>query len=1284
MGHGAKVIPKLIMLLMAATAIAVAPCAAVGQDQKEPLRFLGNKAIAPFISLENGKPAGIVVDLAYALADKAGLTIDVEAMDWSTAQSEVLQGKADALLQINPNPQREQIYDFSDTLLVSDFDIFRKATRTDIQSLESLRGKRVGVESGGFPAQQLGAGGFQLIPVTTWKAAFTLLDTNQIDAVIVDRWVGEYELAVNRFDGIAAVDSPVAQNYSRVAVKKGNKQLLDKINIGLESIKQDGVYRRIMEKWRPKEVMYFTKQSVDAAIFSMLVACGIILIGISVRIVTHARALKKINIKLTHENAARRAAETELAASHRNLEQVVELRTMELRRSEERLRLFIDRAPAAIAMFDREMRYLAVSRRFITDFFPGSGMEPVNSLSHSHYELFPDCPEHWREVHRRVLAGETLSADDEPFPREDGRCDWVRWEMAPWHRTDGSPGGAVLFCEVITPRKHAEVALRESEARFRAAVQAVSGIVWTSNTEGAMAGQQPGWAALTGQSYEDYQANGWAKAIHPDDAQPTIDAWNQAVAEGRPLVFEHRVRRHDGVWRRFSVRAVPVLGQDGTIREWVGVHTDITQQREAEAALAASEARLRDLLETLNLGTLMTAEFETGLIRFWSKGCERLYGWTAAEAIGQAARDLLQSLTAPLPEIRPVLARDDEWTGDVQHVTRDGRELAIGTRALLRRDMAGRPHEILAALTDVTAQRQAEAALAENEARLRLALEAGRMGLWSWDLGADRLQWDARHWELFGMKRSAGQPTIAAALARVHPEDRPGLRAAIEAALTPGAGTLSHEFRVVLPGGAVRWLAGHGHAVPGPDTRAAHMVGLTFDVTERRRMTEVLTREAAQLEHLAERRAQALAETELRLAEAARMEALGRLAGGMAHDFNNVLQAVQGRLALAELAKDLDSVRRHLARAAEAAERGTKVTGRLLTFARRGELCAEPIAPASLLDGLGEILGPTLGADIVLRIEADPDLPTVSADRGQLEAVLVNLANNARDAMPRGGTLVLRAARISAMAERAPPDLTSPGLTPPGLASPGLAPLGLAPLGRSPGDHLRLSIVDDGEGMPPEVLARVTEPFFTTKPKGKGTGLGLAMARGFAEQSGGTLTIESAPGRGTTVSLRLPEATAAAAVPDRDQEAPNASGEVVTPARPVTVLVLVVEDNPDILEIMATALAQSGFAASQAEHAAAALALLDAGLRPHAIVTDLTMPGSLDGLGLVEEARRRLPRLPVVLVTGNAGFVASERLEAAERGGPFALVRKPASPDVLVARLSRVLGQGRSNAAAAA
>ena len=986
MGYCSKAISNLIFLLMAATAIAVAPCAAVGQDQKQPLRFLGNKAVAPFISLEDGKPVGVVVDLAYALADKAGLSIAVEAMDWSTAQSEVLQGKADALLQINPNPQREQIYDFSDTLLVSNFQIFRKATRTDIQSLASLRGKKVGVESGGFPAEQLGGGGeFQLVLIPTWQAAFSLLNTNQIDAVIVDRWVGEYELAVNRFEGIIVVDPPVAQNYSRIAVKKGNEQLLDKINIGLESIKTDGIYQNIMESWRSQEVVYVTKQLVNRLILIAIVACGAILMGISIRIFTHARTLKKLNVKLTDENAARRAAEIELAASHRNLEGVVELRTMELRRSEERLRLFIDRAPAAIAMFDSEMRYLVVSRRFITDLFPGSSTAPPSLLGRSHYELFPDCPEHWREVHRRVLAGETLSADDDPFPREDGSCDWVRWEMAPWYRNDGRPGGAVLFSEVVTARKRAEEALRQSEARFRAAVQAVSGILWTNNAEGKMAGEQPGWAALTGQSYEEYQAYGWVKAVHPDDAPPTIDAWNQAVAERKPLNFEHRVRRHDGVWRRFSIRALPVLHQDGTIREWVGVHTDITEQRESEAELAYLNRKLEERVR------------------------------------------------------EEVAAREDA------------------------------------------------------------------------------------------------------------------------------------------------------------QTRAAH---------------------------------------------AQRMQALGQLAGGIAHDFNNILQAVQSGGALIQTrAADTASVRRFARTVVAAAERGAAITRRLLAFARRGDLRAERIDPAGLLDGLRDVLAQTLGSPITVVVECGTGLAAVMADRGQLETALVNLATNARDAMPDGGTLTLAAATEEVTAARLPP------------------------IGLKPGQYVRLAVTDTGAGMDRTTLERAMEPFFTTKPQDKGTGLGLPMAKGFAEQSGGGLAIESAPGQGTTVTIWLPVADV------RTEAAQLQPG--LAPVAGLARRVLVVDDEDLVREVLVASLEDAGFAVLAAGNGAEALALLEAEEPVDALVADLSMPG-MGGLALIREAQVRRPGLPAVLLTGYAGEAAHLAVSGAPPGA-FSLLRKPVSVAQLVDRIEMVL-----------
>ncbi|HWX49039.1 MAG TPA: response regulator [Roseomonas sp.] len=389
-----------------------------------------------------------------------------------------------------------------------------------------------------------------------------------------------------------------------------------------------------------------------------------------------------------------------------------------------------------------------------------------------------------------------------------------------------------------------------------------------------------------------------------------------------------------------------------------------------------------------------------------------------------------------------------------------------------------------------------------------------------------------------------------------------------------------------------------------------------------------------------------------RLAQSQRMEALGRLAGGVAHDFNNVLQAVLGAAkAIQRRIEDPKAVRRMAGIVVDAAERGASVTRRLLTFARRGELRAEAIDPVMLLNSLREVLAHTLGADTRVRIEAAPALPMLFADRGQLETVLVNLAVNGRDAMAAlgGGTLTL-----SATAEEIPPGQEH----------------GPCP---APGAYLRLAVADTGTGMDPAVLARAAEPFFTTKPKGKGTGLGLAMAKGFAEQSGGALEIESEPGRGTVVTLWLPRARAGA------HAGPTPAAEASLPAvGAVRGRILVVDDAPQVRAVLAANLRDRGHWVEEAEDGPAALARFDSPQAFDTVVTDLAMPG-MDGLELLRELRGRRPRLPALLVTGYAGDLDAARFAAATAEGPLVLLRKPAAPDDLANHVAALLREGATS-----
>lgn len=407
---------------------------------------------------------------------------------------------------------------------------------------------------------------------------------------------------------------------------------------------------------------------------------------------------------------------------------------------------------------------------------------------------------------------------------------------------------------------------------------------------------------------------------------------------------------------------------------------------------------------------------------------------------------------------------------------------------------------------------------------------------------------------------------------------------------------------------------------------SATLVALLVLLLERRRARLAL--DAAE----AERRA-----SMERLAEGQRMEALGRLAGGVAHDINNVLQAVLGGAKLIGKRSADPAIHKLAQLVSEAAERGGGVTRRLLAFARRDSLRAEALPVESLLEGVREVLAHSLGPAIRVNLALARGVQALLADRSQIETVLVNLSINARDAMmPQGGTL-----ELGATAE---------------LLGDGNA------LDLPAGRYVRLWASDTGRGMDAQTLRRATEPFFTTKDKGQGTGLGLAMAQGFCEQSGGAMRIASVPGQGTRVTLWLPQAPAASSVlPPADAR----------PAAARRLRVLLVDDEPEVLSVTALGLKDRGHGVHTAGGGLEALGALESGLSPDVLVTDLSMPG-LDGLALIERARRLRPGLPAILLTG---FVAEaeDHLDQVAESGPMAVLRKPITPEALHARMQLLL-----------
>ena len=408
------------------------------------------------------------------------------------------------------------------------------------------------------------------------------------------------------------------------------------------------------------------------------------------------------------------------------------------------------------------------------------------------------------------------------------------------------------------------------------------------------------------------------------------------------------------------------------------------------------------------------------------------------------------------------------------------------------------------------------------------------------------------------------------------------------------------------PTGAEQWS--HVTRVPIRDASGAisHLAMIERDVTEQRTL-------------------------EARLRQSDKMQALGTLAGGIAHDFNNLLTAILGSLELAgPKVADQPRVQRLIENARGAAERGASLTKRLLSFSRAHDLQARPVDVNTLITGMSDLFGRSLGGLVTVRTDLEDGLPAVQVDPDQLELAVLNLCINARDAMPDGGAITVATRRLAISGD---PEIAD-------------------------GPYLGISVTDEGTGIPEEILRRVCEPFFTTKAVGQGTGLGLAMVFGLAQQSKGRLVIDSVVGRGTRVELALPFADQA------PEQAAEASGAVPVAGRRARVLI--VDDDPQVRHVTASFLTAFGHSTTEAGDGEAALRLLQDG-RYDIVVADLAMPG-MSGIDLAAEIRDRNPGLPVLILTGHA--------EAMQIPDDLPVITKPFRSADLAARVATLLDGG--------
>ena len=573
-------------------------------------------------------------------------------------------------------------------------------------------------------------------------------------------------------------------------------------------------------------------------------------------------------------------------------------------------------------------------------------------------------------------------------------------------------------------------------------------------------------------------------------------------------------------------------------------------------------------------------------------------------------------------ERNPEAARFSEILGNVTFVERPFHATTFVSVARAARRGRERQYETRAVVDR----------LHRSEETLNTALLAGRLGAWELFPETGELIASDMLKSIFGVP--PGQAfDYKTFVARVHPEDRGAVLGTLAAATREGT-DYAIEFRIVLPGGEVRWAEAHARIQRG----GARLVGVTSDVTARKRLEADQREQTEELERRVAERTEALEQahdrvleeirqrerTESQLLQSQKMEAIGQLTGGVAHDFNNLLMAVLGNLDLLSrhAADDVRSARL-IDGAMQGARRGAALTQRLLAFARRQELRVEPRSLATLVRDSEDLLRRSVGDLVEMRFDLPEGLPPAQVDGNQFDLALLNLAVNARDAMPGGGrlTVALSLARAGAEADLAP------------------------------GDYLRLSVTDTGAGMDAATLSQATHPFFSTKELGKGTGLGLSMIHGLAQQLGGALRLQSAPGEGTCAELWLPAAGADTA--ERPATAaPSDTAAAATGATPGALRILFVDDDALIAMSTVDLLEDLGHSVIEAASGEEALQVLEGSTEIDLMITDYSMP-RMNGGELSMAARKLRPGLPILLATGYAELPEGSALDLPRLSKPY-------------------------------
>jgi PAS domain S-box-containing protein len=899
--------------------------------------------------------------------------------------------------------------------------------------------------------------------------------------------------------------------------------------------------------------------------------------------------------------------------------------------------------------------------------------------------IHPDDRPIQREALRLLLAGECPSYTSEHrCLRRSGEATWGLVTVTLVADAERRPRHLVFAIQDISDRKRAETELRESEERYRLVVQATRNVAWDWDLVTNRVVWGEGLETQLGHSPASLTTTAawWYEHIHAEDRERVVAGVQGALGRGeRAWEQEYRFRRGDGAYARVAVRSYVVTDQSAVPVRVVGAMSDVSHAREVEAelrsdiadrrraeALAAGQSRL---LEQIASGESLS-EILDAILRFAE---EQGSGFAASLMLLDHGGEQLRLASAPsLPpdylkavQVAPVgpahgscgtaayrhapvsvrdIAADPLWDWPAREAA-----LAAGLRACWsvpisstsgdvlgsfanyyteRRDPSPedvRIVEIASHLAGIAVERSRNLeALGQSTRLLQQVLETLPVGVWVVGPSGRIVYGNAAGQQLWGGTRYVGIDGFDQFKGWWVESGRPIApdEWAANRALRSGEITLNELIRIQGFDGSERVILNSAVPITGAGGKIEGAIVLNQDVSEQRAAEEALRRSEEQLR------------------QAQKMEAVGQLAGGIAHDFNNLLTAILSYCdLLLEEVRQGDPIRSDVEQIRQAGLRAAGLTRQLLAFSRRQVLQPKVLSLNNVVAETDGMLRRLIGADIVLDVTCDPGLWYALADPGQIELVLMNLVVNARDAMPHGGRLTISTSNREVTGDSS-----------------------VRPNGMRAGSYVALEVSDTGVGIDLANQARIFEPFFTTKDPGKGTGLGLSTAYGIVQQSGGHITLESAPGRGATFTVLLPRHIG---------NDPPAASKVDRRRLPGgTETLLLVEDEAAVRSSARRLLERQGYSVLEARHGADALRIVEeSGRSIDLVVTDLVMP-EMGGKELAERLRAHRPGLKILFMSGY-----TEKAIAADGVMPpnTGFVEKPFTVEQLMRRLREILDE---------